>query len=109
MVVVRAGGPRSRGQHIQSRRRYRSYGRSRTTPVAAKAGTYIIGFGLASLLLQIFVPYTTYARYLKWLTLSLFAYIATALFVHIDWHTALLASVIPKLSLSQRGSSDLSL
>ena len=67
----------------------------------AKAGIYIVGFGLASLLLQIFVPYTTYAKYLKWLTLSLFAYIATAFFVHIDWHAALCASLIPKVSLSQ--------
>ncbi len=69
--------------------------------LAAGASTYILGFGLASLLLQIFVPYTKYAGYLKWLTLSLFAYIATAFFVHIDWKAALYASVIPKISLSQ--------
>ena len=67
----------------------------------AGASIYILGFGLASLLLQIFVPYKKYAGYLKWLTLSLFAYIATAFFVHIDWHAALYASVIPKISLSQ--------
>ena len=66
-----------------------------------RPGLYIVGFGLASLLLQIFVPYTSYAKYLKWLTLSLFAYIATAFFVHIDWHAALYATVVPKVSLSQ--------
>lgn len=59
---------------------------------------YILAFGVASLLLQVFVPYTKYARYLKWLTLSLFAYIATAFFVRIDWRQALYSSVIPQLS-----------
>lgn len=67
----------------------------------AEASIYILGFGLVSLLLQIFVPYTKYAGYLKWLTLSLFAYIATAFFAHIDWHAALYASFVPKISLSQ--------
>ncbi len=67
----------------------------------ARAGIYVVVFGLASLLLQIFVPYTTYAKYLKWLTLSLFAYIATAFFVHIDWRAALYASVVPTVSLSR--------
>jgi Mn2+/Fe2+ NRAMP family transporter len=64
----------------------------------APAWIYIGGFGLLCLLLQILVPYTRYAKYLKWLTLSLFAYIATAFFVHIDWRQALYASVIPQLS-----------
>jgi Mn2+/Fe2+ NRAMP family transporter len=53
------------------------------------------------LLLQVLVPYTRYARYLKWLTLSLFAYIATAFFVHIDWRQALYSSVVPQLSWSK--------
>ncbi len=42
---------------------------------------YILLLGGVSLLLQIAVPYTKYVPYLKWLTLALFSYIATAIVV----------------------------
>lgn len=58
---------------------------------------YLVMFGGGSLLLQILVPYTRYAAYLKWLTLSLFAYIATAFIVQVDWRTALHASLVPRI------------
>lgn len=67
----------------------------------ARVWIYVIGFGLASLLLQVFVPYTTYVKYLKWLTLALFAYLAAAFFVRIQWHQALYASLFPKLIWSK--------
>src|SRR3569623_1593794 len=38
---------------------------------------YAAGFGLVSLLLQVFIPYTRYVRVLKWLTLALLSYVAT--------------------------------
>lgn len=66
----------------------------------AQVWIYVIGFGFASLLLQVFVPYT-YVKYLKWLTLALFAYLATAFFVRIQWHQALYASLFPKLIWSK--------
>ena len=34
---------------------------------------YSLGFGILCLLLQVFLPYSTYVRYLKWLTLGLLA------------------------------------
>jgi len=45
-------------------------------------------FAIASLLLQIFVPYRRYANILKWLTLVLLAYVALVLMVHVDWLAA---------------------
>ena len=39
---------------------------------------FVIAFALVSILLQLFVPYQQYARILKWLTLSLFAYVGGA-------------------------------
>ena len=39
----------------------------------ARPWIYILFFGIASLLLQILVPYSSYVKYLKWLTLSLFS------------------------------------
>jgi NRAMP (natural resistance-associated macrophage protein)-like metal ion transporter len=59
---------------------------------------YVVLFGLASLALQIYVPYRKYVRYLKWLTLVLFAYVATAFVVHVPWKMALRATVFPSVS-----------
>jgi len=53
-------------------------------------------FAAISTLLQVFMPYRRYAPVLKFLTLSLFAYVATAFTVKIPWSAALLAAVWPK-------------
>jgi len=54
-----------------------------------RAAWYALGFGIVSLLLQVFLPYERYVRVLKWLTLSLFAYVAVAFAVDVDWKAAL--------------------
>ena len=59
---------------------------------------YVLSFGLFSLLLQVYVPYKRYVQYLKWLTIVLFTYIATAFVVHVPWYPALRATVIPSIS-----------
>jgi Mn2+/Fe2+ NRAMP family transporter len=59
---------------------------------------YAVLLGVASLLLQVYVPYWKYVHYLKWLTLALFAYVATAFVVHEPWLAASHATVAPKLS-----------
>jgi NRAMP (natural resistance-associated macrophage protein)-like metal ion transporter len=57
-------------------------------------------FAATSTLLQVFVPYRRYAPVLKFLTLTLFAYVATALTVNIPWSAALLAAILPKPSIN---------
>ena len=57
-------------------------------------------FASASTLLQVFVPYRRYAPVLKFLTLTLFAYVATAFTVKIPWSTALLATIWPKATIN---------
>jgi NRAMP (natural resistance-associated macrophage protein)-like metal ion transporter len=59
---------------------------------------YALVFGVFSLLLQIQLPYRKYVGYLKWLTLALFAYIATAFTVHVPWVTAIRSTVVPSVS-----------
>jgi NRAMP (natural resistance-associated macrophage protein)-like metal ion transporter len=59
---------------------------------------YVLMFGLLSLFLQIYVPYRKYVRYLKWLTLVLFAYVATAFVVHVPWTSVLRKTIIPSVS-----------
>lgn len=63
---------------------------------------YVIFFGIISLLLQIYIPYTTYAKYLKWLTLAVLSYIVTAFVVHVPWPEALHATFFPSLSLDAK-------
>jgi NRAMP (natural resistance-associated macrophage protein)-like metal ion transporter len=66
--------------------------------VGGPAQIYAVAFGITSLLLQIFIPYRRYVRILKWLTLALLAYVATAFVVHIPWSQVLLKALAPKLS-----------
>jgi NRAMP (natural resistance-associated macrophage protein)-like metal ion transporter len=67
--------------------------------VGGPAAAYVVFFGTVSLLLEIYVPYAKYVRYLKWLTLVLFAYVATVFVIHVPWGAALRATVLPSLSL----------
>jgi NRAMP (natural resistance-associated macrophage protein)-like metal ion transporter len=56
---------------------------------------FVILFALVCIALQLFVSYRRYADVLKWLTLSLFAYVGVLLLVHVDWPQALLRLVWP--------------
>lgn len=66
---------------------------------------FAVAFGLLSLLLQVFLPYTGYCKYLKWLTPVLFTYVATAIYVGLRHHDPLLlrevvhGSLVPSLDL----------
>lgn len=62
---------------------------------AASGQPYAFGFGLLCLVLQVFLPYATYVRYLKWLTLGLLAYVATAFAVHMPWTEVFARTVWP--------------
>ena len=61
---------------------------------------YVAGFGLLSLLLQVFVRFARYIAWLKWLTLSLFAYVAAAFVVHMPWVTVGYHLIVPDISLN---------
>ncbi|WP_235927540.1 NRAMP family divalent metal transporter [Sandarakinorhabdus rubra] len=56
----------------------------------------MIGFALVSLGLQVFVPYHRYVGLLKWLTLSLFAYVGVVLVAGVPWQ-AVRAGLWPSL------------
>jgi NRAMP (natural resistance-associated macrophage protein)-like metal ion transporter len=60
---------------------------------------YVAAFGVLSLLLEIFVRYSRYVAWLKWLTLSLFAYVGVAFVVHMPWATVAYHLVVPDISL----------
>ncbi len=56
-------------------------------------------FVVATLMLQLFVPYHRYVYVLKWLTLSLLAYAAVLFTVHVPWREVALRSVLPRVKL----------
>jgi NRAMP (natural resistance-associated macrophage protein)-like metal ion transporter len=59
---------------------------------------YVVLFGIGCLAAQILVPYHSYSKYLKVLTLVLFAYVAAAFSIRIAWGEVLAATFIPKVS-----------
>jgi len=61
----------------------------------------IVGVTVLLLGFQIFIPYKRYAKYLKWLALILFAYVASALLSNLDWANVLQHAVIPTITFSK--------
>ena len=57
-----------------------------------------VAFGALTLLLQVFVPYRQLAPMLKWLTLTLFVYVAAAFSVNIPWAQVLHDLVVPRIT-----------
>jgi len=69
--------------------------------VGGEAGWYTVAFGLISVVLEVMLPYHRYVRVLKWLTLALFAYVATVFVVKIPWGQVLHETFLPRLSLDK--------
>ena len=65
--------------------------------VGGSAHIYAITFGLLCLVLQVFLRYETYVRWLKWLTLALLSYVAVVFSLHIDWWQVASQIVNPQL------------
>ena len=61
----------------------------------------IIFFTVVSLVVQIFTSYKTYARYLKYLALILFAYVLSAFFVHFNVKDIALGALVPHLTFNR--------
>ena len=54
-----------------------------------------------TLVLEVFVSYKVYSRYLKYLGLALFGYVFTAFAVKIDWGEVLVSTLIPHVEFSK--------
>ena len=61
---------------------------------------YVVVFGLVCLLLQVFLSYQRYVRYLKWLTLALLSYVALVLTIKIPWQEVAAHSLRPHFALT---------
>ena len=56
---------------------------------------YVVAFGAVCVVLEIFMRYRRYVDLLKWSTLALFAYVATALVVKVDWADVTYRTLVP--------------
>jgi len=63
--------------------------------IGGPALLYVVGFAIVSVLLEVFVRYSRYVSVLKYLTLSLLAYVATVFVVGTPWGEVLKNIVIP--------------
>jgi NRAMP (natural resistance-associated macrophage protein)-like metal ion transporter len=59
---------------------------------------YLVGFAVFCALTEVFAKYKRYVKLLKWLTLALFAYVATLFMVRVPWGEALPAMIVPQIS-----------
>jgi NRAMP (natural resistance-associated macrophage protein)-like metal ion transporter len=60
----------------------------------------VLFFTALILVLEIFTSYRTYARILKWLCVTLFAYVITLFLVHEPWSAILKATFVPHIEFS---------
>lgn len=70
--------------------------------IGGSTAPYVVFFAIVSLLLQIYIPYLNYAKYLKWLTVAVFSYILTAFVVDVPWPEALRATFAPTLTFDAK-------
>ncbi|SRR5665213_1609624 len=68
--------------------------------IGGKMEFWVILVATISILFETFLSYARYASILKWMTLALFAYVATALVAHVQWSEALTGAVLPVLALN---------
>jgi NRAMP (natural resistance-associated macrophage protein)-like metal ion transporter len=73
------------------------------TSVSAKIWTVLFTGMIVSFLF--WSSYRQIARVFKWITLVLLAYVATAFFAHVDWKTAMAATLVPHLAWSRESLS----
>ncbi len=66
--------------------------------VGGPALAYVAAFGLVTVLLEVFSRYSRYVSVLKWLTLSLFAYVGVAFVVHMPWAAVGYSLIVPHIT-----------
>jgi NRAMP (natural resistance-associated macrophage protein)-like metal ion transporter len=75
--------------------------------LGGSARLYTLGFGALCIVAEIFISYAVYAGLLKWLTLSLFAYVAVVFSVHMPWGHAIAATLVPRLEFTRDNATAL--
>ena len=67
--------------------------------IAGPTVVYIVVFAIVTVVAEVYMPYARYASILRWLTLSLFAYVGTVFVVGVPWWIVAQNLVLPHVSL----------
>ncbi len=62
---------------------------------------WLIAMTVLTLILEVFVTYKTYSKFLKWLTLSLISYLFVGFVVKENWILALRSTIVPHFEFSK--------
>ncbi len=68
--------------------------------VGGSEQAHALVFGLLCVMLMVCLNYARYVAVLKWLCLSLFAYVATVLMVQVPWDDAMTGLLVPSISFN---------
>ncbi|SFT22840.1 divalent metal cation transporter [Methylobacterium sp. yr668] len=68
---------------------------------------YVVLFAAVCAFMQLVLQYTRYVAVLKWLTLSLFAYLGVVIFARVSWWDLGLALAVPRVDFSGTGLTTL--
>lgn len=69
--------------------------------LGGSAVVYSLTFSMACLLLQVFMRYQSYVRYLKWLTLALLSYVVVIFTIQVPWVAMLRGALLPQLHMDR--------
>ena len=61
----------------------------------------VIGFAMILAITEITIPYHRYAKALRWLCLSLLAYVAVLFVANVDWGTVVSSTLVPKFDFTK--------
>jgi NRAMP (natural resistance-associated macrophage protein)-like metal ion transporter len=61
----------------------------------------VVGFAVLIALIEIAVPYHQYSKVLRWLCLSLVAYVLVLVVAKVDWNAVAVATILPKIDLNR--------
>jgi NRAMP (natural resistance-associated macrophage protein)-like metal ion transporter len=67
--------------------------------VPVPAGVGVVLFAVAIGVTEVFVPYHRYSRVLRWLALSLVAYVLVLAVVHVNWSAVVARTFVPRFRL----------
>jgi NRAMP (natural resistance-associated macrophage protein)-like metal ion transporter len=61
----------------------------------------VVGFAVLIAVIEIAVPYHQYSKVLRWLCLSLVAYVLVLVVAKVDWNAVAIATLLPKIDLNR--------
>ncbi len=69
--------------------------------IGINAGVAALLFAVLTIIFQIFIGYHIYVKFLKWLAISVLAYVVAGILIHPQWHLVLRHAFVPQINLNK--------